>query len=395
MKITALHGAVTHRRYITSFVAAAFLFLLLSGCAYAQKEPEGFEVFWKTWRAIEQQYADRDNLDRQKMINGAVKGLVNSLDDPHTIFRDAEETRSDEEHLTKESSFAGIGAGLMIEEKVLIIASITKSSPAQKAGLMRNDKVLFIDKKPTAKMTLAEAVSAIRGKEGTTVVLTILRANGDGKPVDVSIVRGTITVPTCELEIKENGSVAHVKLNIFSDIAPKRMNEISEKIEKAGIKKVVLDLRGNPGGYVRSCMYISSLFLPEDALVMIEDHGKDGKNYLTSSGIDSYFQTVELVVLIDKGSASASEILAAALWHHKRAVLVGATTYGKGSKQIVLGMPKKTSLRLTVAKWLTPWKECISKKGIAPDIAVEMTREDEKADKDPQLEKALELLMKK
>lgn len=139
-------------------------------------------------------------------------------------------------------------------------------------------------------------------------------------------------------------------------------------------------------------MHIASFFLPQDALVMTEDNGHDEKNSLYSSGISGWLQNVELVVLVDKGSASTSEILAAALQHHKRAVLVGETTYGKGTEQIVMGMPKYTSLRLTVAKWLTPSGECISGKGITPDVVIELSKEDVKAGKDPQLEKALELL---
>lgn len=378
---------------ILAFCAGIFVSPLANslarGATWSIKGKADLSTLWDVWRIIESESVQKNNLDRSKMVTEAIKGLVNSLGDPHSMFLDAEESRQVEEN--SNGKFDGIGAELEIKENVLIVVTPNKNSPAERAGLRAGDKILFIDKKPTSDMTLNAAVAMIKGKKGTRVVLTIKR-DGTTAPIDIPIVRDTIIIPLHDYEIKD-GNIAYMQLHRFPTNTKEAMFEVANDMVKKGITKLVFDLRNNPGGDLIASIHVASFFLPEKSLILTAQYGNGTTEIHTSLRVDgNSLQNVTMVVLVDKESASASEIVAGALQDHKRALIVGQQTYGKGSVQNVYTMRGGTTLRLTAAKWLTPSGKWISKKGITPDVVIEMTEKDIKNKRDPQLERALEIL---
>jgi carboxyl-terminal processing protease len=360
----------------------------------AIEEKADFAIFWDTWKAIEDIHVNRKNLDYKKMVSGAVKGLVNSLGDPYSEFFTPEENKLFMEDM--QGSFEGVGMEIGIKKGVLTVVAPLKGTPAEKAGLLSGDKIIMIDKKSTSEMSLNEAVAAIRGKKGTEVVLTIFRESDGEEPKEIKVTRDTITVPSFLFEIKEtqSGPIAYVHLYQFSQDVGSEMKKIGEEVGRKGITRMILDLRNNPGGYLSASVDVASFFLPEGETVAIESFGDDNKNTYVSRGIRGYLQNVSLVILINEGSASASEILAGALSEHKKAITVGKKSFGKGSVQEMYDMRDNAAIKLTVAKWLTPSGRSVSEEGIAPDVVVEITKEDAEAKNDVQLNKALELLSK-
>jgi len=353
-----------------------------------------FSIFWDTWSAIEKIHVNRSKLDYKKMVEGAVKGLVGSLGDPYSEFFTPEENKLFMEDM--QGSFEGVGMEIGIKKGVLTVVAPLKGTPAEKAGLLSGDKIIMIDKKSTAEMSLNEAVSAIRGKKGTEVALTVYRENDGEEPKEIKVIRDTITVPSFLFEVKEikEGKVAYVHLYQFPQNIGLEMKKIGDQIGHMGITRMVLDLRNNPGGYLSASVDVASFFLPEGEVVAVESFGDDDKNTYYSSGIRGYLQDISLVILINEGSASASEILAGALSEHKKAITVGKKSFGKGSVQEMYDMRDNAAIKLTVAKWLTPSGRSVSEEGIMPDIVVEITKEDAEAKNDAQLNKALELLSK-
>lgn len=368
------------------------------------QEEVDFTSFWQAWSVLEQKYVDIENVARQDMFYGALSGLLKSLDDPYSVFLPPDDL--EELQIEISGRFEGVGMEISIRKNVLIVVAPLKGTPAEKAGVKAGDKILEVDGEPTLNLTLKEAVHKIRGPRGTEVVLTVLR-NSEDETRKISVTRGIINIPVLDAEPSTDGiaqagegetqepeksEVFVISLYNFSETSTIKFREALRKMLEGGYAKLILDLRNNPGGFLNSAVDIASWFLPQGEIVVREDFGKGAdKNLYRSKGYN-IFNDLSMIILINRGSASASEILAGALQDHGIATLVGGKTFGKGSVQEIIPLTTDTSLKLTIAKWLTPNGVDISKEGLTPDIEVEVTTEDEEADRDPVMEKALELL---
>lgn len=305
-----------------------------------------------------------ENLDEKKLINGAIDGMVNALDDPYTDYMSVEEAENF--HSTISSSFEGIGAEIQEKEGHIVIVSPIKGSPAEKAGLKPNDMITDVDGKSLQGKTSTEAVTLIRGKKGTKVELTIQRPGSDA-PVKVPITRDEIPIETVYGEMVGDG-IAKVQITSFSTNTSKDLVEKLNELQGQGMKGLVLDLRQNPGGLLEEAIHISSMFVPKGkVLLKVEDRNGKIKEYPSENDGNPKFP---LVVLIDKGSASASEILAAAVRESAGVKLVGENSFGKGTVQTAKDFPDGSNIKFTTAKWLTPNGNWIHKKGIKPDVEV-------------------------
>jgi len=349
-----------------------------------------FSLFWDSWTQIEEKFVNRSALDYQKMVYGAIDGMVKSLGDPYTAFFPPVESKKFSEDI--KGSFDGIGAEIGMRKDILIVISPLEGSPAKKAGLLAGDQILKIDDKATADLNVDEAVNLIRGSKGTQVTLAILR-EGWSDTKDYKITRDVINVPILKYEIKDIGGkkIVYIQLYEFTENAANEFTKKVNEILNSNAQGIVLDLRGNPGGYLEVAVDIASWFVDGGKLVVSEDFGNGNKNEHTSYGYKK-LATYPTVVLIDQGSASASEILAGALRDDNGIKLVGEKSFGKGSVQELENLRGGTSLKVTVAKWLTPSGHSIMEQGLEPDIQVGRTQEDVDAGRDPQLDKALEML---
>lgn len=353
--------------------------------------PADFSIFWDAWKAVSDEYVDRKTIDQNKMVYGAIEGMVASLGDPYTSFFAPEDSRMLEDDIN--GSFSGIGAEIGFKKGVLTVISPLKNSPAEKARLMTDDKILKIGDLFTDDLSLEEAVRKIRGEKGTDVTLTIMR-EGFSEPKEFTITRDTVKIPLIEWEEKGDG-IAYIKLHNFLGDIDAEFQTTARQVLASDPKSIVFDLRGNAGGFLDSAIEVISYFVPQGEVVAIEDFGNNGKgrHEFRSNGY-RYFQNIPVVVLIDGGSASASEIVAGALKDTRNITLVGEKTFGKGSVQEVIPLDEGTSIKITVAKWLTPSGASIHEQGIEPTEKVDMTAEDRDAHKDPQLQKALEIAKK-
>ncbi|MFA6273687.1 MAG: S41 family peptidase [Candidatus Paceibacterota bacterium] len=348
-----------------------------------------FAPFWKAWNIINEKYPGAENITDEKKVNGAISGLMASLNDPYSIFYNKEETKVFEEEIS--GVFVGVGMEVGIKNKILTVIAPLKDTPAYKAGIKSGDKILKIGEKLTSELTIDQAIKLIRGEKGTTVALTIL-SEGDKKSREVKIVRDVIKIPTLDTEIRKDGTFV-IKLYSFSATSKTLFRDAIQKFAKTKSNKLILDLRGNPGGYLDASINIASWFLPSGKTIAIEDYGVNKKQKIyRSQGFNIFNEKLKFVILIDGGSASASEIVAGAMQDYKRAKLVGEKSYGKGSVQEVLDVTPDTILKITIAKWLTPNGNSISEKGLIPDYPVEITDKDIETKNDPQLNKAIELL---
>lgn len=355
-----------------------------------------FSLFWDVWNRLNSDYIDKKALDPQKMVYGAITGLVQSLGDPYTVFLPPVENRETKDSLG--GHFEGIGAQLGVKDKKIIVVAPLRGTPAEKAGIKAGDWIVKVDKKDTANWTLPQTVAAIRGPIGTNVVLSIVHKNQE-KAVDITVTRQTINVPSVEWSMKSigNSKVAYLKLSQFGDKTndewTKAIGEIKSAIlsdSKKEIKGVVFDVRNNPGGYLSSAVYIGSEFLANGAIVVQES--ADGTKSAFNVNRAGQLLDVPVVVLINKGSASASEIVAGALQDRGRAKLVGETSFGKGTIQDVAELKNGAGLHITVAKWLLPSGRWINGTGLTPDVSV--ANDDNKPDNDVQLGRAIDLLTK-
>ena len=350
-----------------------------------------FSLFWSVWDLVKSKYVDNGKLDAQKLVYGAIKGMLAATGDPYTNFLDPEENKKFSQDIS--GSFEGIGAELGIKNGILTVVAPLEGTPAEKAGLRAGDKIVKIDGKITADMTIEDAVDSIRGTKGTQVTLTILR-NQEQDTRDIKVERNIINVKSVEAEIK-NGNFAYIKITRFGDETIKEFQAALNKMLAQKPKGMIIDLRNNPGGYLEASVDIASKLIPKDKVVVIEESGdkKQQKMYTRGGDVASNMETI---VLINEGSASASEILAGALKDDRANVtLVGKKSFGKGSVQEFIDMPQGTAAKITVARWLTPTGKQINEEGIHPDVEVEMTNDDFNNDRDPQMDKALELLKEK
>lgn len=348
-----------------------------------------FSPFWKVWKTIDEKNPDAKKATNQDRVYGAISGLVGSLNDPYSVFFNPTETKSFEDDIA--GSFSGIGVEVGIKDKILTVIAPLKDTPGYKAGLKSGDKILKIDNTTTSDLSIDKAISLIRGEKGTTVILTIFR-DGEKDSREIKIVRDIINVPTVETKLRPDG-IFVITLYSFSANSADLFRNALKEFTAAKTDKLILDLRGNPGGYLDSAVSMASWFLPSGKPVVLEDYGnnKKQKTY-RSEGYNVFDNKLKFVILIDKGSASASEILAGAMQDYGIAKLVGEQSYGKGSVQEVVNITPDTILKITIAKWLTPKGTSISEKGLTPDYKVDFTQKDVDAKKDPQMDKAVELL---
>lgn len=349
-----------------------------------------FSLFWETWKLIHEKYPDSSKINDQKMFYGAISGMVGALDDPYTIFMDPSETKKFDEELS--GIFDGIGAEIGIKKNIITIIAPLPDSPAEKSGLKAGDKIYKIDETVTLDLSLNEAVSMIRGPKGTTVVLTIIRDN-ETESREFKITRNTITIKSAELKFinTAGGQIAILKISRFGDDTFSAVKIFAKEILAKNAKGIILDLRNNPGGFLDSSVDIAGIFLPKGKIVTIEKFNSDKKqNYLTDGRNE--LGNIPLVILANEGSASASEILAGALRDNRQIKIVGEKTFGKGSVQEVQPLKGDSTIKITIAEWLTPSGKNINKEGISPDVEVKLTPENIEAETDPQLDKAIEEL---
>lgn len=369
-----------------------------------------FNLFWDVWSRLEEKYVDRAKIDRQKMVFGAIEGLTRSVKDPYTEFFSPEQTKLFQDDIR--GSFDGIGAEIGLKRSILTIIAPLKNSPAERAGLKPGDKILKIGDTPTADLGLDEAVRLIRGPKGTEVTLTIFRDSFDTTK-DIKVVRDTITINVLTTEFKPNvdgeknsnkndesaakstDGIFVIKLNHFTENASVEFRRAVQEFYRTDSKKMVFDLRNNPGGFLQVAVDITSWFLPAGEVVARERYADGSEDLYRSSGY-RLLEAIPTVVLINEGSASASEIVAGALRDARGIKLVGKKSFGKGSVQEVISLPKESSLKVTIAKWLTPKGIEINGKGLEPDITVEIptdeSQESKNNSRDPVMQKAIELL---
>lgn len=347
--------------------------------------------FWKAWNALDANYvithASSTLPSIKDRLFGAISGLANSYGDPYTVFFPPKEAKQFFDNIS--GSFAGVGMEIDIKNSVLTVIAPLKGTPAEKAGIKAGDQIMTIDGKSTDGVAVDEAVSEIRGPVGTTVDLSIVR---DGKPLDVKIVRDTIQVPETDDGLDAASGVYHIALYEFTSNSADLFSQAFERFKASGSKKFVIDLRGDPGGYLDAAVDISSHFIPKGATIVTEDFdGKEASQVHTSLGYNDTPAGTKIVVLIDGGSASASEILAGALQDAHIATLIGTKSFGKGSVQTLLDLDGG-SLKITVARWITPAGHWIMGNGVTPDIAVPVTPADITAKNDVQMKRAVQFL---
>ncbi len=357
-------------------------------CRICPPEEIDFSLFWEAYNKIQSKFVNSEKLDVQKMIYGAISGMTETLNDPYTIFLNPEEAEEFEKELS--GFFEGVGMEIGIKEGQLTVVAPLEGTPAKEAGLRAGDKILKIDDIGTSDISDKEAVVLIRGPKGTEVTLTIFRTGWE-KTKDFKIIRGTIRIPSLEWELID-GDIAYLHLYQFNQILVSDFRKAAIDILEGPSKKIILDLRNNPGGYLDVAQDIAGWFLKKGEVVVIEDfgEGKEKKVYKTKG--NGEFSQYPLVILINQGSASGSEILAGALRDNRGIKIIGEKSFGKGLIQEALNLRGGSLLKITVAKWLTPKGNSISEIGIEPDIEVEITEEDYEQEEDPQLNKAIEIV---
>lgn len=379
-----------------------------------------FSLFWTVWDKLSLDYYDKSKLDPQKMLNGAISGMIQSLGDPYTVYLPKTQNNNFKEGLA--GQFSGIGAELGMKDKDIIIIAPLNGSPAEKAGVKPGDTIVKVEQEEVLGWTLQQAVSKIRGEKGTPVTLTLLHKDATS-PSEITIVRDIITIKSVdgwikpwkvedgkwkiEEECKNCSEVAYIQLSQFGDATNQDwislINKLNTQIQAdppssetsarrgKNVKGLVLDIRNNPGGYLTDAVFIASEFLKQGQPVVIEDKGEKGQKTLSVSRKGTLYD-IPLVVLINKGSASASEIVAAALRDNKRAILIGDVSFGKGTIQQAEDLGDGAGLHVTIAKWLTPKGIWINGDGLKPDVQVTLDQKD--PTRDTQLEKAVEELIK-
>ncbi len=348
--------------------------------------PENFDIFWDVLKILNDHFYG-DVPQGNDITYAAIRGLLKALGDPYTSFMDPKTAKIFSSDMS--GTFEGIGAQVeQAENGGVRLVNVFPGSPAEKAGLKDGDIIIKVDGEDITGLTLLEQVSRIRGPAGSEVVLTIIR-EGVRDPFDVTVVRGRIEIPI--IEYRMEGDIAYIKFMEFNALGVQKVREALEDLKKNNPKGLILDIRDNPGGFLHIAIGVTSQFLPKDKVILIE-RWKDGREKVYKSEGGGLATDIPMVVLVNRNSASASEILAGALQDHGRAVLIGERTLGKGSVQQPFELRDGSELRVTIARWLTPNGREIHGQGIEPDIPVEVTEEDEAAGRDPVLERAIEYL---
>jgi carboxyl-terminal processing protease len=364
--------------------------------------PQGvdFSPVWKAWGILDDNFvpaavasttpiATSTEAQNQERVWGMIGGLAASLNDPYTFFLPPVENEQFSSDMS--GQFEGVGMEIDIKDQVLTVVTPLKGTPADRAGIKSGDQILKIDGTSTRDMDVSAAIKIIRGPKGTQVVLTIQRA-GWTEPREIKVTRDVISVPTVTTTKRPDG-VFVIALSTFTSSAPDLFRNGLREFVESGYTKLVVDLRGNPGGYLDAAVNIASWFLPSGAVVVTEDYAGHAENIVhRSSGYDIFNENLKMVILVDKGSASASEILADALRYYKKGTMVGTNTFGKGVVQELFDITPETSLKVTVARWLGPDGVQIPHDGLVPDVVATTSDEAIKAGKDPQMERAVEIL---
>ncbi len=359
----------------------------LSASLYADM-PDDIDMspVWKVWHILDERFVSSkqsdDSIDTeskpltkeekdQNKIWGLAAGLAASTEDPYTVFLPPSDAEIFADDISGE--FEGVGMEIGLRDGLLTVVSPLKGTPAFKAGLKAKDRILKIDGVDTKGIGVGDAVKKIRGPKGTVVKFEVYR-EGESGVLNIEVIRGVIEIPTIETKLLPTGEFV-IELMHFSANSAELFRQALIEFEKAGSNKLIIDLRGNPGGYLGASVNMASWFLPKGEIVVTEDYGKSGKKTEhRSKGMDIFNDTLELVILVDKGSASASEILAGALKEHGIATLIGTNTFGKGSVQELINITDDTSLKVTVALWLLPGGVHINNDGIEPDIKVDLKK---------------------
>lgn len=345
-----------------------------------------FGLFWNVWDILNSQYLERP-VDVQALVYGAIKGMVAAVNDPYTSFLPPQTNEDVQNSLN--GTYDGIGAELASEDNQIIVVSPLDGSPAKEAGLKSKDTIVEIDGESTAGLSLQEAITKIRGPSGTLVALTVFREN-ETSPEVIRIKRGKIQIDSLTWEDKGDG-IAYLRLSRFGGTTNNEWDTLVSKvnINMKEINAVIVDLRGNPGGYLQAAIHLSGEFFRND-VVLYEEDALGNQRPIETTRVGA-FEGIPVYVLIDGGSASASEILAAALRENANALLIGKKSFGKGTIQDSQTFDDGSGLHITIAKWLTPAREWVHKIGIDPDITVDYTQEDVDAGRDPQLDRAIEI----
>ncbi|MEK7590899.1 MAG: S41 family peptidase [Patescibacteria group bacterium] len=347
-------------------------------------------LLWGVWRLLIRHYIAPEELKPTELLYGAVEGMVRAVGDPYTLFMTPSQNKDFRQSL--EGKLQGIGAELAFRDGAVVVVAPLKGSPAQKAGLLPEDIITHVDGTDISGENLNQVVQRIRGKKGTTVLLTILRES-EMNPKQLTIVRDDINIPSVESEVlkTQSGSLGYIALNQFGDNSVEEFKEALEAFQRTPVGGLIVDLRFNGGGYLEGAVDVASLFLPRGKIVSVQRRGTGLEHHYAYGR--PLFPDKPLVVLINQGSASASEIVAGALQDHKRATIIGMKSFGKGTVQEVVDLPGGSSLRVTTARWLTPEGKNLGKEGVHPDIIVDRSAEDFEKERDPQLDAAKEWLL--
>ncbi len=363
----------------------------------SKQENVDFSLFWKVYNDLNAKYVDKGKVDAKKILYGAISGMVNSVGDPYTVFFEPITSKKFQEEIA--GSFGGVGIEIGKRNNILTVIAPLKDTPAFKAGIKAGDKILKIDSKTTADMAIEEAVNLIRGKTGTKVTLTI---QTETKPTrDIGLIRENIKVPTVDWKLIDQGGkkIAYMQIYSFNQTVDSEFKKTSEEILKSDANGLIIDLRNNPGGLLDSAINLAGWFLDKSQVVVSEVFRDGTGNEFKSDG-NSLLKKYPTVILMNGGSASASEILAGALHDNRKIKIVGEKSFGKGSVQELQNYDDGSSLKVTIAKWLTPAGISISEKGIDADVKIVFDPKDIEAGKieigtpgkDAQLDKALEIV---
>ena len=398
-----------NERYTQALISVLVAVVLFATGFYAGKKDSSISIppqflnatstnanmasFWKAWEILDQKFTPATSttppINSEDKLWGSIEGLASSYKDPYTIFFPPVESKAFEEDIS--GSFGGVGMEIALQDGTLTVVAPLKNTPADNAGVLAGDKILMIEDVSALNMTASEAVKIIRGEKGTPVVITFVR-KGETEPLVKTLVRANIDIPTISTRLLPS-NVFVIELYSFSATSPNLFRGALREFIESGSNKLILDLRNNPGGYLEAALDMASWFLPTGKVVVTEDFGnKEDPKIYRSKGYDIFTDQLKFAILVNEGSASASEILAGALREYNKATLVGNKTFGKGSVQDLTELSDGSSVKLTIAKWYTPNDRSISQEGIVPDVEVELTAEDYNNDLDPQLKKAIEIL---
>lgn len=389
---------INFRKIIFSvFLTIAFVGIFFSGiyygksliiCDTCQPTDVNFSLFWNAYNQLKLKFVDSSKITDSTILYGAISGMAQSLGDPYTTFFNPTEAKKFTDELA--GYFGGIGVEIALKKDQLTIVAPLENTPAQKAGLRAGDTIVKINGKDTVTISTDEAVTLIRGDSGTQVVLTIYRKGWTGAK-DFAITRDIIKIPSLKWELLNN-NIANIRLYQFSQNLDSDFNKTALEILNSPAEKIIIDLRNNPGGYLEIAQNIAGWFVEKGKTVVIEDFGGKSPQTIYKSEGNARFLNYPTVILINQGSASASEILAGALKDNNKTKLIGEKSFGKGSVQEGVNMLDGSFLKITIAKWLTPNGISISDTGLNPDIKVELTDADFEQNNDPQLKKAIEIL---